>query len=112
MSMCFFSSEINLHKINRLRQFEVQLELSAEQLIGQTNILEGHIIVVSGVFENVSRNELKKLIEDNGGKLSSSISSKTSYIVAGSNMGPSKKEKANQLGVPLVDEYEFLQKIL
>lgn len=108
----FFSSEINLDIINKLKQFEIQLELSAEQLIGQTNILEGHIIVVSGVFENVSRNELKKLIEDNGGKLSSSISSKTSYIVAGSNMGPSKKEKANQLGVPLVSEHEFLQKML
>ena len=108
----FFSLEINVYIINRLQQFEVQLELSAEQLIGQTNILKGHIIVVSGVFESVSRNELKKLIEDNGGKLSSSISSKTSYIVAGSNMGPSKKEKANQLGVPLVSEHEFLQKIL
>ena len=107
----FFSSEVNLHIINRLKRFGVQLELSAEQLIGQTNILEGDIIVVSGVFESVSRNELKKLIEDNGGKLSSSISSKTSYIVAGSNMGPSKKEKANKLGVSLISEYEFLQKI-
>ncbi|MDO5981196.1 NAD-dependent DNA ligase LigA [Flavivirga spongiicola] len=107
----FFSSEINLHIINRLQQFGVQLELSAEQLIGQTNILKGDIIVVSGVFESVSRNELKKLIEDNGGKLSSSISSKTSYIVAGSNMGPSKKEKANQLGVLLINEHEFLQRI-
>lgn len=107
----FFSSEVNLHIINRLQQFGIQLELSAEQLIGQTNILEGDIIVVSGVFENVSRNELKKLIEDNGGKLSSSISSKTSYIVAGSNMGPSKKEKAKQLGILLISEVEFLQKL-
>ncbi len=107
----FFSSEINLGIINRLKQFGLQLELSAEQLIGQTNILEGDIIVVSGVFESVSRNELKKLIEDNGGKLSSSISSKTSYIVAGNNMGPSKMEKANKLGVIMINEYEFLQKI-
>ncbi|GAA3625480.1 NAD-dependent DNA ligase LigA [Flavivirga jejuensis] len=107
----FFSSEENLRIINRLKEFGVQLELSAEQLIGQTNVLAGDIVVVSGVFENVSRNELKKLIEDNGGKLSSSISSKTSYIVAGSNMGPSKKEKANKLGVLLMSESEFLQKI-
>ncbi|WP_303318974.1 NAD-dependent DNA ligase LigA [Flavivirga abyssicola] len=107
----FFKSEVNLHIIDRLKQFGVQLELSEEQLIGQTSILAGDVIVVSGVFENVSRNELKKLIEDNGGKLSSSISSKTSYIVAGSNMGPSKKEKADKLGVPLISENEFLQKI-
>ncbi len=107
----FFSSEINLSIINRLQHFGVQLELSAEQLIGQTNILEGDTIVVSGVFENISRNELKKLIEDNGGKLSGSISSKTSYIVAGSNMGPSKKEKADKLGIVILNEYEFLQKI-
>ncbi|MDO5970200.1 NAD-dependent DNA ligase LigA [Flavivirga aquimarina] len=107
----FFNLEVNLHIVNRLRQFGVQLELSAEQLIGQTSILEGDIIVVSGVFESVSRNELKKLIEDNGGKLSSSISSKTSYVVAGSNMGPSKKEKADKLGVTLMSEHEFLQKI-
>ncbi|NMH89452.1 NAD-dependent DNA ligase LigA [Flavivirga algicola] len=107
----FFSSETNLNIINRLRHFGVQLELSAEQLMGQTSILEGDTIVVSGVFESVSRNELKKLIEDNGGKLSSSISSKTSYIVAGSNMGPSKKEKADKLGVIILNEGEFLQKI-
>ncbi|TGV01681.1 NAD-dependent DNA ligase LigA [Flavivirga rizhaonensis] len=107
----FFKSEVNLHIIDRLKQFGVQLELSEEQLIGQTNILAGDVIVISGVFENVSRNDLKKLIEDNGGKLSSSISSKTSYIVAGSNMGPSKKEKADKLGVQLISENEFLQKI-
>ncbi|AUP77839.1 NAD-dependent DNA ligase LigA [Flavivirga eckloniae] len=107
----FFNSEINLHIINRLKKFGVQLELSAEQLIGQTNILDGDVVVVSGVFETVSRNELKKLIEDNGGKVSSSISSKTSYIVAGSNMGPSKKEKAAKLEIPLLSELEFLQKI-
>ena len=67
--------------------------------------------MVTGVFEKVSRNELKKLIENNGGKVSSSISSKTSYIVAGNNMGPSKKQKAEQLGVLLISEDKFLQKI-
>jgi DNA ligase (NAD+) len=107
----FFDSDANTNIINRLKQFGVQLEMSAEQLEGQTNILEGHVVVVSGVFESVSRNELKKLIENNGGKVSSSISSKTSYIVAGANMGPSKKEKAKKLNIDLINEYDFLQKL-
>ncbi|WP_338358735.1 NAD-dependent DNA ligase LigA [Yeosuana marina] len=107
----FFTSENNLKIINRLKQFGLQLEISAEQLEGLTNILEGEIIVVSGVFESVSRDELKKLIEKNGGKVSSSISSKTSFIVAGDNMGPSKKEKAEKLNIPILNEYKFLQKI-
>ncbi|WP_298238887.1 NAD-dependent DNA ligase LigA [uncultured Algibacter sp.] len=107
----FFGSDENNEIINRLKAFGVQLEMSAEQLIGQTNILQGDIVVVTGVFESISRNELKKLIEDNGGKVSSSISSKTSYIVAGNNMGPSKKEKAEKLDIVLISEYEFLQKL-
>ncbi|WP_308992119.1 NAD-dependent DNA ligase LigA [Mariniflexile litorale] len=107
----FFSSEENILIINRLKAFGVQLEISAEQLIGQTDILKGQSIVISGVFESVSRDELKKLIEDNGGKVSSSISSKTSYIVAGDNMGPSKRKKAEDLKIVVIDEYEFLQKI-
>ncbi|GAA4885613.1 NAD-dependent DNA ligase LigA [Flaviramulus aquimarinus] len=107
----FFTSEDNINIINRLKGFGVQLEMSAEQLIGQTDKLKGDIIVVTGVFESISRNELKKLIEDNGGKVSSSISSKTSYIVAGNNMGPSKKEKAEKLNILLINENEFLQKI-
>lgn len=107
----FFTSEENKGILERLKRFGVQLEMSAEQLEGQTNILEGHVVVVSGVFESVSRNELKKLIEDNGGKISSSISSKTSYIVAGTNMGPSKKEKAEKLNIPLISEHDFLQKL-
>ncbi|MFI1745874.1 NAD-dependent DNA ligase LigA [Thalassobellus sediminis] len=109
--VAFFASEESVSIINRLKTFGVQLEMSAEQLIGQTNILEGQSIVITGVFESISRNELKKLIEDNGGKVSSSISSKTSYIVAGNNMGPSKKEKAEKLNILLINEYEFLQKI-
>ncbi|MFL1012302.1 NAD-dependent DNA ligase LigA [Flavisericum labens] len=107
----FFSSEENLRILNRLKEFGVQLEMSAEELEGKTNILEGQSIVVSGVFESISRNELKKLIEDNGGKVSSSISSKTSYIVAGDKMGPSKKQKAESLDIIIIDEYQFLQKI-
>ena len=107
----FFSSEENIVTINRLKDFGVQLKMSAEALSGQTEILKGDIVVVSGVFHSVSRNELKKLIEDNGGKVSSSISSKTSYIVAGDNMGPSKKEKAESLDITLLSENQFLQKL-
>ena len=109
--IAFFASEENINIIDRLKAFGVQLEMSAEQLSGQTDKIKGDIIVVSGVFHEVSRTELKKLIEDNGGKVSSSISSKTSYIIAGENMGPSKKDKAKKLGIVLINEYDFLQKI-
>ncbi len=107
----FFDSEENRILVNRLKEYGVQLEISAEKLANQTDILQGQTVVVSGVFEKVSRNELKKLIEDNGGKVSSSISSKTSYIVAGANMGPSKLEKANKLEISIISEDEFLDKI-
>ncbi|MFH6770190.1 NAD-dependent DNA ligase LigA [Gaetbulibacter aquiaggeris] len=107
----FFKSEANIEIIDRLKHYGLQLEISAEQLEGQSDKLKGEIIVISGVFETISRDELKKLIEDNGGKVSSSISSKTSFIVAGDNMGPSKKLKAEQLNISLINEYEFLQKI-
>lgn len=107
----FFTSEINLNIINRLKKFGLQFEISAEQLKNQTDKLKGEIIVVSGVFHSISRDELKKLIENNGGKVSSSISSKTSFIVVGDNMGPSKKEKAEKLNIPLLNEDDFLQKI-
>lgn len=104
----FFSSETNKGIINRLKKFGVQLEISAEKLANQTNKLEGNIFVVSGVFHTVSRDELKKLIEDNGGKVSSSISGKTNYVVAGDNMGPSKREKAEKLQVNIISEQDFL----
>jgi len=109
--IAFFASDENNNIIYKLKRFGVQLELSAEQLSQQTNILQGDIIVVSGVFHTVSRTELKKLIEDNGGKVSSSISSKTTYLVAGDNMGPRKKEKAENLGIKILAEYDFLQRI-
>ena len=107
----FFKSEANIKIIDRLKQYGLQLEISPEQLEGQSDKLNGQIIVISGIFETLSRDELKKLIEDNGGKVSSSISSKTSFIVAGDNMGPSKKLKAEQLNISLINEHEFLQKI-
>ena len=104
----FFSNEDNQKIISRLKSYGVQLEVSAEKLANQTNKLEGNIFVVSGVFYQVSRTELKKLIEDNGGKVSSSISSKTNYVVAGDKMGPSKKEKAEKIGVEIISEEDFL----
>jgi DNA ligase (NAD+) len=108
----FFSVEQNVTIIDRLRRQGIQLEISAEKLANQTEKLKSLIFVVSGVFHSVSRNELKKLIEDNGGKVSSSISSRTSYVVAGDNMGPSKKSKAEQLNIPIISENEFLQMII
>ena len=106
--IAFFDSEEHREIIERLRRYGLQLALSEEQLQGQTDLLTGKSFVVSGVFEKVSRTELKKLIEDNGGKVSSSISSKTTYVVAGDKMGPSKKTKAESLGVPMITEDEFL----
>lgn len=109
--VAFFSEEKNRSIIERLKSYGVQLEISAEKLANQTNKLTGNSFVVSGVFTKVSRTELKKLIEDNGGRISGSISSKTNYIVAGENMGPSKKTKADDLGIPIISEDEFLQMI-
>ncbi|MCB0456935.1 MAG: NAD-dependent DNA ligase LigA [Flavobacteriaceae bacterium] len=105
----FFTSEEHKEIIERLKHYGVQLEISAEKLANQTNKLGGKIFVVSGVFTKVSRDELKKLIEDNGGKVSGSISAKTNFVVAGDNMGPSKKEKAEKLGVAIISEDDFLE---
>ncbi|WMI67616.1 NAD-dependent DNA ligase LigA [Mangrovimonas sp. YM274] len=110
--LAFFNDETNINIVERLREFGLQLEISAEKLAEQTDKLKNLTFVVSGVFETVSRNELKKLIEDNGGKVSSSISSKTSYLVAGDKMGPSKRTKAEQLNLEIITEAEFLQMIM
>ncbi len=104
----FFALEQNRMIVDRLKSFGVQLALTDEQLANQTNVLEGNIFVVSGVFHSVSRDELKKLIENNGGKVSSSISAKTSYVVAGDKMGPSKRTKAEQLNITIISETDFL----
>ena len=107
----FFTSAENKETIQRLKEYGVQLEISADILASQTDKLQGNTFVVSGVFTSVSRTELKKLIEDNGGKVSGSISGKTSYVVAGDNMGPSKRTKAESLGIPIISEEEFLAMI-
>lgn len=104
----FFGEPSNIEIIERLKSYGLQFSLSEEQLENQSEKLKGQTFVVSGVFESLGRTELKKLIEDNGGKVSSSISSKTSFLVAGDNMGPSKKTKAEGLGVPIISEQEFL----
>ena len=104
----FFSLDKNKQIIERLKAFGVQLEISADKLANQTNKLKGKTFVVSGIFETLSRTELKKLIEDNGGKVSSSISSKASYLIAGDKMGPSKRAKAEDLNISILSEYSFL----
>lgn len=107
----FFNDQSNNELVERLKETGIQLAISAQQMANQTDVLQGDIFVVSGVFHKVSRTELKKLIEDNGGKVSSSISSRTSFVIAGDNMGPSKRTKAESLGVPIIDEDSFLSRI-
>jgi DNA ligase (NAD+) len=99
----------HLHEVARLQEAGLNFSASEEELASRTEKLKGKSIVVSGVFQTVSRDELKKLIEDNGGKNVSSISSKTDFVVAGDNMGPSKKDKAESLNIPLLSEVEFLK---
>jgi DNA ligase (NAD+) len=104
----FFENMENQEIINRLKAHGIQFEIKEKLNLNATDKLKGQIFVVSGVFSNFSREELKQLIEDNGGKVGSSISSKTNYVVAGENMGPAKLEKANQLGVSILSENEFV----
>ena len=104
----FFHDEVNLNIIERLRQHGLQMALSADQQQLASDKLAGKNIVISGVFERHSRDEYKAMIESNGGKNVSSISNKTSFILAGANMGPSKMQKAQQLGIEMIDEDTFL----
>lgn len=107
----YFSLEQNQHTIEALKNIGLQFELSQEQLANATDKLAGLTFVVSGVFTLFNRDELKHLIEQNGGKVSGSISKKTSFIVAGENMGPSKLAKAQDLGVEIIDENKFSEMI-
>lgn len=102
----FFANTHNIDIISKLKSFGVQFEVKEDNSLISSK-LEGNIFVVSGVFEKFSRDELKQLIESNGGKVGSSISAKTNYVVAGENMGPAKLEKANQLSIPIISETEF-----
>ena len=104
----YFAAEGNREIIERLREAGVQLCLSEAELANRTDKLAGKKIVISGVFAKHSREEYKAMIEQNGGKNVSSISSATSYVLAGDNMGPAKLEKARKLSIPIINEEEFL----
>lgn len=105
----FFDNEQNKVIVDRLKSYGVQFEIIEKSNPNATDKLMGKIFVVSGVFEKFSRDDLKKAIEDNGGKVGSSISAKTNYIVAGDNMGPAKLEKAGKLNIPIISEIEFMK---
>lgn len=104
-----FSIESNIEVVNKLREFGIQFELSEAITSQQTDKLKGLIIVISGTFEKHSRDEYKAMIDQNGGKNSGSISAKTSYVLAGDNMGPAKLEKAKSLGITIIGEDDLLE---
>lgn len=107
----YFAESNNIDVISKLKSFGVQFELSGDIIAQRTDKLNGLTIVISGTFEKHSRDEYKAMIEQNGGKNSGSISAKTNYILAGDNMGPAKLEKAEKLGVPIINEDDFLNMI-
>ncbi|MGZ9676085.1 NAD-dependent DNA ligase LigA [Flavobacterium sp. GNP001] len=109
--MDFFQNEQNSITIQRLKGYGLQFELLENTNPNATNLLVGKTFVVSGVFEKFSRDELKKAIEDNGGKVGSSISAKTDYLIAGANMGPAKLDKAVKLNVSIISEDDFMNLI-
>ena len=109
--MQYFAEPKNRDFVGRLRQHGVQMQLSEERLSAQSDRLQGQAIVISGVFHHHSRDEYKALIEQHGGRNVGSISQKTSFVLAGENMGPAKLEKAEKLGVRIVGEDEFLKLI-
>ena len=107
----YFHTPENVEIVERLRAYGLQMSLSDEQMSSATNILAGKSIVISGVFQKHSRDEYKAMIEQNGGKNTGSISAKTSMVLAGENMGPAKLQKAEKLGVRIINEDEFLEMI-
>ena len=109
--IAYFHNPVNQNIVERLRSYGLQMQLSEEQINGASDKLAGKSIVISGVFAKHSRDEYKALIEQHGGKNVGSISGKTSFILAGDNMGPSKLQKAEKLGIPLVNEDDFLDMI-
>lgn len=107
----FFGNAENIILINRLKQYGVQLEIIEKESTQVSTVLQGKTLVVSGKFEHFSRDGIKQAIEDHGGKVGSSISSKTDYVVAGADMGPAKLEKATNLGITILSEHDFIQMI-
>ena len=104
----YFAKPEHIHQIELLRSYGLQFEVVEKEITLQSDKLTGKTFVISGVFDNYSREELKEIIESNGGKILSGISAKLSYLVAGDNMGPSKLEKANKLNVPLISQDDLL----
>ena len=104
----YFANPINRAFVERLRGYGLQMEIGEQQKQAQSDKLEGQSIVISGVFQHHSRDEYKALIEQHGGKNVGSISAKTSFVLAGDNMGPAKLEKAQKLGIRIMSEDEFL----
>ena len=107
----FFQNQENTIIIDRLKEYGIQFEITEKINLNATNKLAGKTFVVSGVFAKFSRDDLKKAIEDNGGKVGSSISAKTDYVVAGDNMGPAKLDKANKLKISIISEDDFINLI-
>jgi len=107
----YFRKSENIRLLSRLYSYGLNFKISSEDNSNQSSVLNGDRVVITGVFKKVSRSELKNLIESNGGKVVSSISAKTSYLVAGENMGPTKLQKAESLRIPIISEQEFLDKI-
>ena len=107
----YFGDEDNLRLVERLREYGVQMQIAEERLSSRTDKLSGATIVISGTFTHHSRDEYKALIEQHGGVNTGSVSGKTTYILAGENMGPAKLEKARKLGVRILSEEDFLEMI-
>lgn len=103
----FFANETNKMLVQRLESYGLQMQVNPDEITNRTTILKGKSFVISGVFQKFSRDQIKQMIEQNGGKVASSISSKTHFVIAGENMGPSKLEKAQKLGIALLSETEF-----
>ena len=107
----FLREPVNAANIERLEAAGVQMQLSADKLAPKGDALDGKTIVISGTFARHSRDEYKEIIERQGGKNAGSISKKTSFVLAGENMGPAKREKCEKLGIPMISEEDFLSMI-
>jgi DNA ligase (NAD+) len=105
--LSYFSEEDSLHLIERLKSAGLQMEMASSTALA-SEALAGRSFVISGVFAQHSREELKSIIEQHGGKNSGSISARTDYILAGDHMGPSKYQQAQKLGIPIITEEQFL----
>ena len=108
----YFSESRHIKQIEELRKHGLQFDAVENIVELQSNKFEGKSFIISGVFENYSRDELKDIIEANGGKILSSISAKLNYLVAGDNMGPAKLEKATKLNIPIISDVEMMNMLI